>query len=52
MAFSFAGRIREPTSSAAHGLGHVLDDNSPVLIYVSLDVLVIAGVTIFFATKR
>ena len=34
------------------GSGQVLDDNSLVLIYASLGILVIAGVTIFFATKR
>ena len=32
--------------------GQVLDDSSLVLIYTSLGILVIAGVTIFFATRR
>jgi preprotein translocase subunit SecY len=32
--------------------GQVLDDNSLVLIYASLGILVIAGVTIFFATRQ
>ena len=32
--------------------GQVLDDSSLVLIYASLGILVIAGVTIFFATRR
>jgi hypothetical protein len=30
----------------------VLDDSSLVMIYASLGILVIAGVTIFFATRR
>ena len=32
--------------------GQVLDDSSLVLIYASLGILVIAGVTIFFATRQ
>ena len=32
--------------------GQVLDDRSLVLIYTSLGILVIAGVTIFFATRQ
>jgi preprotein translocase subunit SecY len=32
--------------------GQVLDDSSLVMIYASLGILVIAGVTIFFATRR
>jgi len=34
------------------GSGQVLDDSSLVLIYASLGILVIAGVTIFFATRQ
>ena len=34
------------------GSGQVLDDSSLVFIYASLGILVIAGVTIFFATRQ
>jgi preprotein translocase subunit SecY len=47
------GRIRGAREQRPRmGSGQVLDDNSLVLIYASLGILVIAGVTIFFATKR
>ncbi|MGC2580191.1 MAG: preprotein translocase subunit SecY [Terrimicrobiaceae bacterium] len=47
------GRIRGAREQRARlGSGQVLNDNSLVLIYASLGILVIAGVTIFFATRR
>lgn len=47
------GRIRGAREQRPRlGSGHVLDDSSLVLIYASLGILVIAGVTIFFATRR
>ena len=42
----------EHASSARLSSGQVLDDSSLVLIYASLGILVIAGVTIFFATRQ
>ncbi len=47
------GRIRGAREQRARlSSGQVLDDSSLVLIYVSLGILVIAGVTIFFATRQ
>jgi preprotein translocase subunit SecY len=47
------GRIRGAREQRARlGSGQVLNDSSLVLIYASLGILVIAGVTIFFATRR
>jgi preprotein translocase subunit SecY len=47
------GRIRGAREQRPRlGSGQVLDDSSLVLIYTSLGILVIAGVTIFFATRR
>jgi preprotein translocase subunit SecY len=47
------GRIRGAREQRPRlGSGQVLDDSSLVLIYASLGILVIAGVTIFFATRR
>ena len=47
------GRIRGAREQRPRlGSGQVLNDSSLVLIYASLGILVIAGVTIFFATRR
>ena len=47
------GRIRGAREQRARlSSGQVLDDSSLVLIYASLGILVIAGVTIFFATRQ
>jgi preprotein translocase subunit SecY len=47
------GRIRGAREQRPRiSSGQVLDDSSLVLIYASLGILVIAGVTIFFATRQ
>ena len=47
------GRIRGAREQRPRiSSGQVLDDSSLVLIYASLGILIIAGVTIFFATRQ
>jgi len=46
------GKIRGARESRRLGSGQVLDDNSLVLIYAAIGILVIAATTIYFAAKR
>lgn len=46
------GKIRGAREQRRLGSGQVLDDNSLVLIYAGIGVLVIAAATIYFATQR
>ncbi len=46
------GKIRGAREQRRLGSGQVLDDNSLVLIYAAIGVLVIAAATIYFATQR